>query len=178
MGGQQLDEITESSEVNRTNETEFVLEVVRTTEPEVTTPVVETLAKTVTELCRSGRVIEPPEWFHNEIFILEEDEPTHYSEVMAARSSKEWLKAMQSKMESIDENQVWNLVDPLEGVKPIQCKWIFKRKTDPDGNPTIYKARLVAKGFSQVEGVDYDENFLTSSNAKVCVDYDGNCCIF
>ena len=57
------------------------------------------------------------------------------------------------------ENQVWNLVDPSEGVKPIQCKWIFKRKMDADGNPTIYKARLVAKGFLQVEGVDYDETF-------------------
>ena len=57
------------------------------------------------------------------------------------------------RMESMYENQVWNLVDPPEGVKPIQCKWIFKRKIDPDGNPTIYKARLVEKGFLQIEGV-------------------------
>ena len=57
------------------------------------------------------------------------------------------------------DNQVWNLVDPPEGVKPIQCKWIFKRKIDADGSPTIYKARLVAKGFSKVEEVDYDETF-------------------
>ena len=96
---------------------------------------------------------------YNEIFILEEDKPAHYKEAMAAPSSKEWHKAMQSEMESMYENKVWNLVDPPEGVKPIQCKWIFKRKTDADGNPTIYKARLVAKGFSQVEGVDYDETF-------------------
>ena len=38
-------------------------------------------------------------------------------------------------------------------------KWIFKRKTDADGNFTVYKARLVAKGFRQIQGVDYDVTF-------------------
>ena len=34
---------------------------------------------------------------------------------------------------------------------------VFNKKTDVDGNVTLYKARLVAKGFQQVQGVDYDE---------------------
>ena len=41
----------------------------------------------------------------------------------------------------------------------IENKWIFKKKTDADGNVTVYKARLVAKGFRQVQGVDYDDTF-------------------
>ena len=73
----QLDETTESPEVNRTNKMEFVPEVVCRTKPDVTIVSVETLVKTITEPHRSGKVIKPPEWFHNEIFILEEDEPTH-----------------------------------------------------------------------------------------------------
>jgi hypothetical protein len=59
----------------------------------------------------------------------------------------------------MSENQVWTLVDPPSDRKDVECKWIFKKKTDADGNVTIYKARLVAKGFQQVQGVDYDETF-------------------
>ena len=66
---------------------------------------------------------------------------------------------MKSEIESMYENQVWNLVDPPEGSKPIECKWIFKKKTDADGNVTVYKARLVAKGFRQIQGIDYEETF-------------------
>nr|GEX41991.1 putative retrotransposon protein [Tanacetum cinerariifolium] len=38
-------------------------------------------------------------------------------------------------------------------------KWLFKKKTDMDGNVHIYKARLVAKGFTQTPGIDYKETF-------------------
>ena len=38
-------------------------------------------------------------------------------------------------------------------------KWILKKKTDVDGNVTVYEAQLAAKSFSQVQGVDYNEVF-------------------
>ena len=44
-------------------------------------------------------------------------------------------------------------------MRAIECKWIFKRKTDVDGNVHIYKTRPVANGFRQIQGVDCDETF-------------------
>ena len=66
---------------------------------------------------------------------------------------------MKYEMGSMYENKVWTLVDLPDDRQAIENKWISKKKTDTDGNVTVYKARLVAKSFSQVEGVDYDEIF-------------------
>ena len=57
------------------------------------------------------------------------------------------------------ENKVLTLVDLPDDRQAIENKWIFKKKTDADGNVTVYKARLVTKSFRQVQGVDYNETF-------------------
>jgi hypothetical protein len=93
------------------------------------------------------------------ILLLDNDEPATYAEAMVDPDSKKWQSTMRSKIESMKDNRVWNLVDPPEGVKAIECKWIFKKKKDMDGNVHIYKARLVAKGFQQVQGVEYNKTF-------------------
>ena len=48
----------------------------------------------------------------------------------------------------------------------IEINGSFKKKTDVDGNVTIYEARLVAKSFSQLQGVDYDEIFSSVAMLK------------
>ncbi|KAL2533350.1 cysteine-rich RLK (RECEPTOR-like protein kinase) 8 [Abeliophyllum distichum] len=56
-------------------------------------------------------------------------------------------------------NQVWELVDAPKGIKPIGCKWVYKRKKGVDGKVETFKARLVVKDFTQREGIDYEETF-------------------
>ena len=65
----------------------------------------------------------------------------------------------ESKIESMDINGVWRLVDPSEGIKPIGYKWIFKRKRRVDKKVETYKVCLVAKRYRQYYGIDYDEIF-------------------
>ena len=83
-----------------------------------------------------------------EVMLLDHDDPTNYEEAMVSPDSAKWLEAMKSKMGSMYENKVWTLVDFPDDRQAIENKWIFKKKSDADGNVTVYKARLVAKGFS------------------------------
>ena len=96
----------------------------------------------------------------NDVLLVENDEPTTYEESLNSSESDQWLTAMKSEMDSMNTNQVWTLVDPPEGIKLIGCKWIFKKKTDMEGNVITYKARLVAKGYCQKQGIDYDETLV------------------
>ena len=94
-----------------------------------------------------------------EVMLLDKSEPTNYEEAMMSPDSEKWLKAIKSEIGSTYENKVWTLVDLPDDRQAKENKWFFKKKTDTDGNVTVYKARLVAKGLRQLQGVDYNETF-------------------
>ncbi|KAL0559361.1 hypothetical protein IC582_003970 [Cucumis melo] len=66
---------------------------------------------------------------------------------------------MDLEVESMYSIFVWTLVDQPSEVRPIGCKWIYKRKRDQAGKVQTFKARLVAKGYTQKEVIDYEETF-------------------
>jgi len=87
------------------------------------------------------------------------DDPTSFKEAMNNEHSSEWLDAMKDEMESMNANEVWDLVEIPKGAKTVGCKWVYKIKRDSKGNIERFKARLVAKSFTQREGIDYNETF-------------------
>ncbi|WKA12852.1 hypothetical protein VitviT2T_030203 [Vitis vinifera] len=88
-----------------------------------------------------------------------DDDPKNYEEAMQSLDRNKWQEAMESEIESMKINKVWTLVEASKDIKPIGCKWVYKKKIGADGKVETYKARLVAKGYRQKEGIDYDETF-------------------
>ena len=66
---------------------------------------------------------------------------------------------MNREMESMYSNLVWIHVEAPKGVKPIGCKWIYKKKRGPDGKVETFKAGLVAKEYTQKQGINYEKTF-------------------
>ncbi|CAA0829012.1 cysteine-rich RLK (RECEPTOR-like protein kinase) 8, partial [Striga hermonthica] len=101
---------------------------------------------------RSGRVVRQPERFmglgesSEAVPDVLESDPWTYNEAIQDQDAESWQKAMKSEIESMDTNQVWDLVEPPSGVRAIGCKWVYKRKRGSDGKVETFKARLVAKG--------------------------------
>ncbi|XP_019185052.1 PREDICTED: uncharacterized protein LOC109180022 [Ipomoea nil] len=79
--------------------------------------------------------------------------------VKEALTDEHWIKAMQEELGQFERNKVWSLIPKPDNVNVVGTKWIFRNKTDADGNIARNKARLVAQGYSQIEGIDYDETF-------------------
>lgn len=52
----------------------------------------------------------------------QETNPCNYNEAIQDKDVDFWQKVIMSKMESIYSNQVRDLVEPPEGVKPTRCK--------------------------------------------------------
>jgi len=116
-------------------------------------------------LHRSIRVCYEPEIYrfliltHGNALLVENNEPNTYEEAMSNIDSRKWLDAIKFEMDSMYTNQIWNLVDPPEGIKPNGCNLVFIKKTNMEGNVQMYKVRLVGKVFIQRQGVDYDKTF-------------------
>ncbi|GJU86989.1 retrotransposon protein, putative, ty1-copia subclass [Tanacetum coccineum] len=87
------------------------------------------------------------------------NEPANYKAALLDPESNKWLNAMNVKMQSMKDNEVWDLVDLPSNRKTVGSKWLFKKKTDMDEAIHTYKARLVVKGYTQTLGIDYEETF-------------------
>ena len=87
--------------------------------------------------CRSRRVVRKLKRYgmystfeHTYTVIIDEfdNDPTSYLKAMTSSEANRWQKAIDVEVQSMYSNDIWTLVDPSEEIKPIGCKWVYKKK--------------------------------------------------
>ncbi|GKC57755.1 retrotransposon protein, putative, ty1-copia subclass [Tanacetum coccineum] len=105
-------------------------------------------------------------FFGNSLMVQEASESHGLLESSGSDEGHELIQE-EDTQPSENTSEAHNEVAPIE-VAPIELPpngrtirstWLFKKKTDMDGNVHTFKARLVAKGYTQTYGVDYGETF-------------------
>ncbi|MBW0559032.1 hypothetical protein O181_098747 [Austropuccinia psidii MF-1] len=85
-------------------------------------------------------------------------DPKTYLEAINGLDSQEWKNEIKAELTNMTTHNVWSQVRPDQNIKTLSTTWVFKRKTNEDGNLSKYKARLCIRGFNQKGGIDYLED--------------------
>jgi len=63
------------------------------------------------------------------------EEPKIIKDTLQRHDKKQWMEALQSELESIEENKVWTVVNRPNDKSIIKTRWIFKIKRNADNIP-------------------------------------------
>jgi transposase InsO family protein len=123
----------------------------------------------VNEIRRSARVkarIEKDLNSTTAASALTYNEPDQYRDAMASDDAPFWSAAVDREINSLIKNRTWTIVRLPPDHPVIRSRWTFKFKPGYGQQEDIYKARFVAKGFSQVSGLDFNEDEIYSPVIK------------
>ena len=79
------------------------------------------------------------------------EDPSSYRDSLRSGNCQKWKSAMREEFKSLEDNETWSVIKRSSvghGVHSIGCKWVFRRKRNPDGS-IRFKAPLVIKGYEQ-----------------------------
>jgi len=68
---------------------------------------------------------------------LADSEDLSFEEAM---QEEKWQMAMNEEIRAIEHNNTWELTDLPKGARPIGVKWVYKKKTNAEGEVERYKA--------------------------------------
>lgn len=107
--------------------------------------------------CRSERIVRAPNRFIGVANIAISNEleydPSTYNKVVNDVDAVPWVESMKSELESIYSNNVWSFVKAPNKIKPIGCKWVYKRKIMMDGHQEMIDYKETFSFFAMLKSI-------------------------
>lgn len=101
--------------------------------------------------------------------LLTAADPRNYKEAVSGLHSSDWHAACDREYGELEAKGTWELVeasDIKQDAKVLDSTWVFKTKFWEDGTVSRRKARLVVRGDQQRPGIDFDDVFAPTAEAK------------
>ena len=92
-------------------------------------------------------------------FAYDMDTPMSERQARTSTHAAQWIQGMLEEMQSLGDNETFELIEKPPGIMVLGHKWVYKIKTNEAGEITRFKCRYTALGNRQREYIDYDETF-------------------
>jgi len=83
-------------------------------------------------------------------------ELTTYKQAVKSPLCDKWKMAMKNEIQSLKNNNTWDIVNMLLNQHVLKERWVYKVKCDAHDQVSHYKAHWVVKGYEQQFDIDYD----------------------
>ncbi|MBW0481737.1 hypothetical protein O181_021452 [Austropuccinia psidii MF-1] len=87
------------------------------------------------------------------------DPPATYQSALKSKDKEAWVLAIEKELTTMNNLNVWEVVELKKDYKIVGTTWVFKLKRDHQNNIIKHKARLCAQGFTQTLGIDFDKTY-------------------
>jgi len=81
---------------------------------------------------------------------------TTYKQAVKSPLCDKWKMAMKNEIQSLKNNNMWNIVNVLLNQHVLKEHWVYKVKCDAHDQVSHYKAHWVVKGYEQQFDIDYN----------------------
>ena len=75
---------------------------------------------------RRQRERHPPNRYGEWAYIANAEDPVTAKMALSSPDAEKWKKAMESELDSLHKNDVWDLCELPQGKKAVGSKWVFK----------------------------------------------------
>ncbi|GBM82162.1 Retrovirus-related Pol polyprotein from transposon TNT 1-94 [Araneus ventricosus] len=82
--------------------------------------------------------------FDGFVMLAKGNKPFTFQGAIISSNRKEWRETIQEELNSLNENETWEMVNLPQGRKPTENIWVYKTKKNADGEIQCYKACTAA----------------------------------